>query len=215
MLEARDAQCWQCPERIGLSLVCPQCEAPQPLPPDADLFAVLGLSRRLVIEPEDLERRYHAASRATHPDRHQTTGERAQELSLAASAAVNRAYRTLRDPVARGRYWLDLHGRRLGDDNSRVPPALVALVFETQEQLEALRAGGGRDAGLRRGVETVRDELSGRVDGLRNALAARYAAWDAAAAAAEPASLDDLRERLSEIAYLETLLDDVEEALGS
>lgn len=212
MLDARDAQCWQCPQRIGLSLVCPHCEAPQPLPPDADLFTVLGLPRHLVIDPEELERRYHTASRATHPDRHHTTGVRAQELSLAASAAVNRAYRTLRDPVARGRYWLELHGRRLGDDNNRVPPALVALVFETQEQLETLRAAAGSDAALRRVVEQARDELSGRIDGLRNALATRYAAWDASKATM-PGALDELRERLAEIAYLGTLLDDVEDAL--
>jgi hypothetical protein len=90
----------------------------------------------------------------------------------------------------------------------------VALVFETQERLETLRAAAGRDAALRRDVEQVRDELSGRVDGLRNALATRYAAWDGSQATT-PGILDELRERLAEIAYLGTLLDDVEDALGS
>jgi molecular chaperone HscB len=209
-VETRDRECWHCSGRTGLGLVCLHCEAPQPLPPAADLFAVLGLPRHLVVDPTALEERYHAASRVVHPDRHQAAAERSRELSLAASAAVNRAYRTLRDPVARGRYWLELHGAPLGERNNRVPPALAALVFETQEQLEALRDGGG--AGARPAVEAVRGELEERVRGLVSELEERYAAWDAADPTAA-GMLDELKRRLSEIAYLSTLQGDVEEAL--
>src|SRR5439155_1887865 len=122
------SECWQCHADTGAALVCPRCEATQPLPPEADLFAVLGLPRRLALDLADLERRYHAASRAVHPDRHQTAEPRARELSLAASAAVNRAYRTLRDPVARGRYWLELHGAGLAEDGAGVPAEIAAEV---------------------------------------------------------------------------------------
>jgi len=60
--------------------------------------------------------------------------------SLRMTSLVNRAYRTLKDPVQRGLYWLELNGESLGRDNERVPPALAARVFEVQEQLEELRA---------------------------------------------------------------------------
>ena len=52
---------------------------------------------------------------------------------------MNRAYRTLRDVVQRGQYWLELQGEQLGRDNNRVPPALAALVFEVQEKLAEAR----------------------------------------------------------------------------
>ncbi len=208
--ETRERECWHCSGRTGLGLVCLHCEAPQPLPPAADLFSVLGVPRRLVLDRSQLEQRYHAASRVVHPDRHQAAAERDRELSLVASAAVNRAYRTLRDPVARGRYWLELHGAPLGERNNRVPPALATLVFETQEQLEALRDGGGAEARL--AVDGVRRELDARVRDLVAELEERYVAWDAADPAA-PGVLDDLKSRLSEIAYLSTLQEDVEEAL--
>src|SRR5262250_431715 len=168
--ETREHECWHCSRRTGLALVCLHCEAPQPLPPAADIFTVLGLPRRLVVDPRDLEDRYHAASRAVHPDRHQTASDRERELSLSASATVNRAYRTLRDPVARGRYWLELHGARLGDDPPRVPPAIAAEVFETQEKLAALRSAGDDGRELRRDVEELHTDLATRLGDLRDAL---------------------------------------------
>jgi molecular chaperone HscB len=190
-------------------LACEACGAPQPLVPDVDLFAVLGLPRRLTVDGADLERRWLTASRAVHPDRHQTADDRTRTLSLAASAAVNQAYRTLRDPVARGRYWLELHGVPLGKDNNRVPPALAELVFETQESLEEFRSGSASRAS----VAATHAALDARLQALVGDLATRYAAWDAADPAA-PAVLDEMKTRLSEIAYLDTLVEDVDEALG-
>jgi molecular chaperone HscB len=177
--------------------------------PEADRFAVLGVPRRLAVDVDDLERRWLAASQVVHPDRHETADERTRALSVAASAAVNQAYRTLRDPIARGRYWLELHGVPLGKDNNRVPPALAALVFETQEALEDFRTGGAS----RESIASTHATLDARLKALVDGLAARYAAWDAADATA-PAVLDELKTRLSEIAYLDTLVEDVDEALG-
>jgi molecular chaperone HscB len=201
--------CWRCGAGAGETLVCPSCDAVQPVAPGADLFWVLGLPRRLVVDAADLERRYHEASRLVHPDRHQTAGDRERELSLAASAAVNRAYRTLRDPIARGRYWLELHGARVTPGGQQVPPALAAEVFETQETLEAFRHATDADR-LRADVVRVRDELAARLDGLRDGLLAAYADGNGSGAH----ELDELARRLAEIAYLRTLLGDVEDTIG-
>ena len=210
--ERVEQECWKCGRRTGAALVCPRCAAIQPLPAAVDLFEVLGLPRRLEVDAAELERRYHAASRAVHPDRHQTAGERDREFSLAASAAVNRAYRTLRDPVARGRYWLELHGTTLAERNQQVPAALVAQVFETQETLAALRAAGsGPEAERLRGdVIGLRDGLAARLRALRDALESAYAGSDGVG----PKALDELKRRLSEIGYLRTLLGDIEETIG-
>ena len=204
-----DEACWRCGATSDVHLACPACGAPQPLARDVDRFVVLGLPRRLSVALDDLERRYLDASRAVHPDRHQTADERTRALSLTASAAVNQAYRTLRDPIERGRYWLELHGESLGRDNNRVPPALAELVFETQEALESFRAGGaGRDA-----VAATHAELDARLQSLVRELEGRFEAWDAADPDAAPV-LQELKRRLSEIAYLGTLVEDVDEALG-
>src|SRR5512145_768110 len=118
--DSRQGACWRCGVAARGALVCPGCAAVQPVPADLDYFAALGLPRRLALDAADLECRYLEASRALHPDRFQTSTAREQELSLAASALVNRARRTLRSAVTRGKYWLELHGDRLGEDNKRV-----------------------------------------------------------------------------------------------
>jgi molecular chaperone HscB len=205
----KERTCWRCRADTESAVVCPGCAAVQPLAPETDLFTVLDLPRDLRIDAADLEGRYHAASRAVHPDRHQTAGATERELSLRASAAVNRAYRTLRDPVARARYWLELHGMR-GQSGPAVPAAIAADVFETQEKLEELRGAtpGTQADELRAEVETLRASLATRLDDLRVALVAQFPAWNAGA------GLEELQRRLAEIAYLRTLLGDVEEALG-
>ena len=205
--ETQERQCWRCGTGVGAGLVCPHCEAPQPLPPGSDLFAVLGLPRRLVLDGAELERSYHARSRALHPDRHQTAETRARELSERASAMLNRAYRTLRDPVARGRYWLELHGKPLHLDNKEVPAPLAADVFDTQEKLEELRSSPTPE--LRDEVRQTRDALAARLHALQEDLSSLYAGRNG------DGLLGELKRRLSEIAYLQTLLGDIEATLGN
>lgn len=198
--------CGQCGARRDGMPYCRACDALQPLAPDADHFQVLGLPRALAVDGAELERRYHEASRRVHPDRHQTAGPAAQALSIQASAAVNRAYRTLRDPVARGRYWLELHGQALGQENNRVPPELAALVFDVQERLAELPRGGASDA-----ARAARNDVTGRLATLSAALDALYAD---ASEASSPARLAELKRLLSDIAYLRTLARDVDAALA-
>src|SRR5437867_2840352 len=124
---ARRGGCWQCGAESTARLFCPDCDAIQPPPPDADYFQLLGLPRRLVVDDEALQRRYYELSRHLHPDRYQTCPQEARSASLRSTAAVNQAYRTLRDPVDRGTYWLALRGEHLGTDNNRVPAELATL----------------------------------------------------------------------------------------
>lgn len=205
-----ETECWRCSHRVGLSPACGSCRAPQPLSDGTDHFGILGIGRSLVVDRDDLDRRYHDAARLVHPDRHHAGEARALELSVAASAAVNRAHRTLRDPVARGRYWLELHGMPLAQDNNRVPPVLAELVFDTQETLEELRAAPGRPA-VRAAAEQACATVRTQVEAHVTALEERYRVWGEAAT---PDVLDELKERLAAIAYLRTLLADVEAALG-
>src|SRR5262245_26778261 len=139
MSNAATVRCWRCADTHQLTLFCPACQAIQILSAQIDYFRVLGIPRSPVVDDGALAKRYYDLNRQLHPDLYQTGTVEEREVSLKNTALLNRAYRTLRDPVQRGQYWLELHGERLGKDNNRVPPELAALVFRVQEKLAEVR----------------------------------------------------------------------------
>ncbi len=211
-------RCWRCQAEHTPQVFCPACQALQPLPPDIDYFTVFGLARDPLIDEPALAKTYYALSRQLHPDLHQTGTPEEQGASLQNTALLNRAYRTLRDPVQRGRYWLELNGAPLGKENNKVPPALALFVFEVQEKLADVREAestGTADAlaRLKAEVTQVRAELDDRMRGLQRNLAANFAKWGQADGAA--ALLGELKRVLADMAYLRTLTRDVEQALST
>ncbi len=206
--------CFECGKPAAGQLVCSGCGVVQHgATEEPDFFALFALPRRLSIDLADLEARYYALSRELHPDLFQTRSPAEQVASLRATALVNRAYRTLRDPVRRALYWLTIHGEALGRNNDRVPAALATQVFEVQEQLEELRER--RQTGAAAAVEgEVREShalLRRQMRALEERLQETFARADRSEEQA--ASLAETKALLSELHYLRTLIRDVEQEL--
>ena len=211
-------RCWRCQDEHTPQVFCPACEALQPLPPDVDYFTVFGLARKPLLDEQALAKTYYDLSRQLHPDLHQTGTAEEQEASLQNTALVNRAYRTLRDPVQRGRYWLELNGEQLGKENNKIPPALALFVFEVQEKLAAVReaqSAGTADAlaGLEAELTRVRAGLDDRTRDLQHRLVANFSKWAQANGSSE--LLGELKRVLSDMAYLRTLTRDMDKALST
>jgi len=204
-------ECLSCGRRQEPSLICAECGTPLAAP--LDCFAALGMPRKLTIDLDALERRYHELSRKIHPDRFASKGPKVRDASLRATAALTRSYRTLRDPVARGLYWLELNGEKLAENNKRVPPELAELVFDVQEQLAEMQLSADPEAALERATEIAarRIELQFKMDERLAELDRTFAKWD------QPADVKaltlELKMILSNIAYLRTLIRDVDRAL--
>ena len=204
-------RCWRCQSEVPVALLCSRCEAVQPLPSQLDYFRVLGVERNPALDESALSTRYYELSRRLHPDLYQTASAQEREASLHNSALINRAYRTLRDPVQRGVYWLELHGEKLGANNNRVPPQLASLVFAVQEQLEELR--DARRAGKQTEVDDALSQLRAQLEEQRAqtqaVLVQNFSRWQEDSPETS-ALLAELKSVLSEMAYLRTLLRDVE-----
>jgi len=208
------ALCLNCGKPTASQLTCGGCGvvASRPVELAADYFAVFGLPRKLALDLNALAERYYALSRRFHPDLWQDKTPAEREASVRATALVNTAYRTLKDPVRRGLYWLSLHGESLGRDNERVPPELAALVFEVQEKLEELRAADGRGDGDDAEMHGIRDDLRERLRGFGRRLEESFRRNDAANGDGA-AALAETKAILSELHYVRTLLRDVDKQL--
>lgn len=206
-------QCPSCARSCEPRLTCPDCGAP--LGVEVDLFTALDLPRKLVLDPHELERIYHEAGRRIHPDRFATATPAVRQASLKSTALLTRGYRTLRDPVSRGRYWLELTGEKLAENNKRVPPELAELVFEVQEQLGELRGShNGSVNALGVAMKTRRAELEGLVTTTQEELERNFTRWDGGTGERQEL-VNELKSALSKIAYLRTLTRDVDRALDS
>ncbi|HXE75741.1 MAG TPA: Fe-S protein assembly co-chaperone HscB [Candidatus Xenobia bacterium] len=186
-----------------------------------DYFAFFGLERKLGLDVAALERRFYELSWKLHPDNFHNAPAEEQAASLEKASILNDAWRTLRDPVARVEYLLELEGvRREGEIKQHAPPDLLAEVFELNEYLEELRAvrrAGGSDGQmqeLRRHLEGARARFQHKLEEVLAELTAQFAGFDSATDdAGRKAALHKLSEILNRHSYIRNLVRNVSEEL--
>jgi molecular chaperone HscB len=100
-------------------------------------FELFGLPERFRFDTATLDRAYRALQSAVHPDRFAAAGEAEQRLALQSSARVNEAYQALKDPVARARYLLSLHGvDAFAETDTALPLDFLERQLERREDAE-------------------------------------------------------------------------------
>src|SRR6516225_4386708 len=109
-----------------------------------DHFARLGLPAALELEPAALDRAYFARQRQWHPDRFASRPADQRALASVEAAALNDAYRTLKDPLARALYLAHLQGVEMPADGKTIDDP--ELLMEAMEAREALHEAATPDA---------------------------------------------------------------------
>ena len=219
------AVCWKCGKPAGAGHFCHECGTIQPLPRGTDYFQMLGLPRKLWIEMEGLETRFHQLSWKLHPDNFVRASAEEREMSLERSSQLNDAYRVLRDPVARVEYLLGLAGMlKEGATNQQAPPELLEEVFELNEWLDELRSAraaheeGAEMAALRKRLEEAAHGFEERLADVDGQLMAAEREWDATVdsgdAAGGRAALARMNEILNRRSYIRNLVRGVTQELS-
>ncbi len=198
-------RCTACGQTGPAAFFCGACEAIQAPALQRAWLQLLDLPERPAIDQKLLEKRYYELSRRLHPDRVQATNPQALPTSVRAASILNEAYRTLRDPELRGRWWLEHQGGKLGSTNSSVPTDIAAFVFETHETLlDAQSSGGAKPS---ESIEAILVQVQEQRHGHLEQLASLLEGWPPDAA--EAARLISLRDLLVALSYLATLQRDV------
>ncbi|MGA2277320.1 MAG: Fe-S protein assembly co-chaperone HscB, partial [Terracidiphilus sp.] len=186
---------------------------------------VFGLEPKLNLDLSALEHEFHRLSRKLHPDRFARAEENEKQWSLADTALLNDAYRTLRDPILRTEYLLKLQGAELSADSesrsekdARVPADLLEEVFDLNMQLEEMRAMrkmGESDESLEKTLAEAKQQFSGMLSAVDDELREAWRAWDQGDAAAQLESQKRMVALLVRRRYLSNLVRDVTETLGA
>jgi molecular chaperone HscB len=141
-----------------------------------DYFEVLGLPRQFHLDRAQLEERYLALQKETHPDRFAKALPRERLEAVVRNTELNDAYKVLKHDVKRAEYILKLEGVNIGEEQPQsttgatkqlvVDPKLLIEVMQLREELADARSEDDdkRIAALTEDVKARRDNAMGIVD---------------------------------------------------
>jgi molecular chaperone HscB len=99
-------------------------------------FDLFGLEKKFSVPQEVLDRAYRDIQSQIHPDKFAHAGEAEKRLSMQWATRANEAYQTLKKPLNRARYLLQLHGVDTQEETNTAMP--VGFLMEQMEWREAV-----------------------------------------------------------------------------
>ena len=163
----------------------------------SDAFALLGLPPEFDLAPAVIEQAYFDRSKETHPDRFASAPPAERVAALSRSRALNDAYKTLKDPIARAEYLLARAGVTIGA-NEQLPAELLMQLMEQREELaDAVAAKRTAE------IERLRGRAVAERAQVIAELAAQFAANDLAA----------IKNRLMSVRYIDRYIEQCDAAL--
>ena len=163
-------------------------------------FALFDLPERFELDTADLAERYRELQRVVHPDRYANASEQERRLAVQGASHINAAFETLKQPLARARYMLSLHGIDLNAQQESTSDAM--FLMEQMELRETLAEARAKDDPY-----AVIDQVMDRLGVQRKAL---IDAFPAQFEDAGEASLEAVRESVRKLQFLEKLRSEAE-----
>jgi molecular chaperone HscB len=169
-------------------------------------FDLFELPVSFDIDVGRLDARYRELQRSLHPDRFVSAGDRERLQSVQQATQVNEAYRTLKDPLLRGRYLLQLGGYTFDDEHHTTSD--IDFLMEQMELRESLAGVRGSDDAFAT-LGAIMDRITTDLDGFESLLAGQLAAGsDTAGAADTLVKMQFFRKLQEEAVELEVELED-------
>ena len=126
-------------------------------------FELFGLTPAYALDLGHLDRAYREIQSEVHPDRFAHAGDAERRASMQMTTQVNEAYRTLKSPVQRARYLLELNGVDAGfESNTAMPPEFLTRQMELREALDDARDVATLDR-LQKNVAEEKREIEKRI----------------------------------------------------
>ena len=108
----------------------------------ADHFTLFGLERAQGIDAPALEARFREIQAEVHPDKHANGSDARQRQAMQWATRVNEAYQTLKSPLARARYLLQLLGHDAQvESNTAMPMEFLMAQMELREAVAEAKVG--------------------------------------------------------------------------
>ncbi len=129
-------------------------------------FELFGLPIQFNLDNPALEQTYRVLQSQVHPDRFANLSQAEQRASMQWSTRINEAYQTLRSPLKRAQYLLQLQGiDALAEQNTTMPGDFLMQQIEWREAIQTARHTADAAA-----LQSLEDELNHSARTLRDGL---------------------------------------------
>ncbi|MCB1758548.1 MAG: Fe-S protein assembly co-chaperone HscB [Gammaproteobacteria bacterium] len=164
-------------------------------------FELFGLPVAYVVDRVRLDERYRELQRVVHPDRYAGGSEQERRLSMQGSIRINEAYETLKDPVERARYLLELNGIEM--DVTQETTRDAAFLMEQLELREALESARDKEDPYS-AIASLIEEINRRTSSMVGQMAIQFET-------PTPEQLEAAREVLRKMQFLKKFRFDAEQ----
>ncbi len=163
-------------------------------------FELFGLEPGFELNLDNIAERYRDLQRAVHPDKFANASEQERRLSVQQAALINEAYQTLKSPLTRARYLLEMKGITLDDTDTAMDPMFLMEQMELRESLAAIPSQSDPFAALM----SLRDAIDAKEQGFIDSLSEAFVSNT-------DETLKGAVETVRKLQFLERLLSEVEE----
>jgi molecular chaperone HscB len=134
-------------------------------------FTLFDLPVSFDIDRKILAERYRTLQRTVHPDRFANAAESERRLSVQMAARINEGFQILKDPLARGRYLLELRGVELNDLDTAFDGTFLMEQMELRERLGDVK----NTADPHQQLQKITSDIGARVKEITEEMAALFA----------------------------------------
>ncbi|MBD3670867.1 MAG: co-chaperone HscB [Gammaproteobacteria bacterium] len=130
-------------------------------------FEIFGLEPGFEVDTAALAETYRELQRVVHPDRFASGTEQEKRLAVQRTAQVNEAFQTLKQPLERARYLLQLNGIDINSEtDTTVDTEFLMEQMELRERLAEIKNENDPEAALFDLSQTITRKHKAIVDAL-------------------------------------------------
>lgn len=171
----------------------------------SNYFQLFDLPVDFAVDLAQLGARYRQLQKELHPDRYAGASAHEQRLAVQYSALINEAYTTLRKPLSRVLYLLELSGMTSKDiAEQHIDGGFLITQMELREKLESMEGLIDPETVLERLVTEISEDIMV----LQKQFSQAYAAGEKSAAASACVKMQYLDKLLQEAEQIESRLID-------
>ncbi|MGD8784702.1 MAG: Fe-S protein assembly co-chaperone HscB [Thioalkalispiraceae bacterium] len=132
-------------------------------------FEIFGLPVAFQIDISILTERYRELQKTVHPDRFANSSDRDRRLAVQQAALINEALSTLKSPLKRARYILQLKGVTFDDENeTTMDPEFLMEQMELREAVADVKAQDDPFSSLNQIMESIKNNMDKMIRDLQD-----------------------------------------------